>query len=332
MPVPLFVLGVFEVLGVLVLRDTLSLMNIAILGAGGVGGYFGGILARAGNSVTLLARGAHLAAIRERGLEVRTPEGTFRAAVAVTDDPQEIGGGGEIELAVIAVKSYSLPEIVPAARWLAERGSVILPLLNGVEAADRLIAQGVPGDRVLSGLAEISAARIGPGAVERRSTFQRVVVGERAGGLSDRAERIAAAFRDAGAEARASADITVDLWRKLAFITTMSAACGLARSSIGPIRQAPLGSLLIERALREVAAVARARGVALPEEVEEKILAFIASAPDVMRPSFLLDLESGGPTEIDDLNGAVSRFGREAGVGTPVHDVATAALSVVRPG
>jgi 2-dehydropantoate 2-reductase len=304
-------------------------MNIAILGAGGVGGYFGGILARAGNSVTLLARGAHLAAIRERGLEVRMPEGTFMAAVAATDDPQEIG---EVELAVVAVKSYSLPEIVPAVRLLAERGATILPLLNGVEAADRLIEQGVPGDRVLGGLAEISAARLEPGVVERRSAFQRVVAGERAGGMSVRAERIAAAFREAGAEARASADITVDLWGKLAFITTMSAACGLARSSIGPVREAPLGHLLIERALREVVAVARARGVALPADVEPKILSFIESAPGGMRPSFLLDLESGGPTEIDDLSGAVSRFGRLAGVETPVHDVATAALSVARPG
>jgi 2-dehydropantoate 2-reductase len=307
-------------------------MNIAILGAGGVGGYFGGILARAGNSVTLLARGAHLAAVRERGLEVRTPEGTFIAAVAATDDPEKIGGAGDIELAVVAVKSYSLPEIVPAARLLAERGAVILPLLNGVEAADRLIEQGVPGDLVLGGIAEISAARLGPGVVERRSAFYRIVAGERAGGLSARAERIAAAFREAGAEARASADITADLWRKLAFITTMSAACGLARSPIGPVREAPLGNLLIERALREVVAVARARGVALPEDVEEKILGFINSLPDPMRPSFLLDLEAGGPTEIDDLNGAVSRLGRLAGVETPVHDVATAALSVARPG
>ena len=112
----------------------------------------------------------------------------------------------------------------------------------------------------------------------------------------------------------------------------MSAACGLARSPIGPVREAPLGNLLIERALREVVAVARARGVALLEDVESKILSFIESAPGGMRPSFLLDLESGGPTEIDDLSGAVSRFGREAGVETPVHDVATAALSVARSG
>jgi 2-dehydropantoate 2-reductase len=302
-------------------------MNIAILGAGGVGGHFGGTLARAGHRVALLARGAHLETLRERGLEVRTPEGTFTAKVEATCDPETLN---EIELAVVAVKSYSLPEIVPAARLLAERGAVILPLLNGVEAADRLVERGVPDGQVLGGLTEISAARIGPGVVERRSAFQRVVVGERSGGISERAERIASVFREAGAEARVSEDITADLWRKFAFITTMSAACGLARSPIGPVRRAPLGHLLIERALREVVAVARARGVALSEDVESKILGLIDSMPDPMKPSFLLDVESGGPTELDDLSGTVSRLGREAGIETPVHDTVTAALGVVR--
>jgi 2-dehydropantoate 2-reductase len=304
-------------------------MRIAILGAGGVGGYFGGTLARAGHPVTLLARGAHLDAIRERGLEVRTPEGTFTAKVEATDDPETLTG---IELAVVAVKSYSLPDIVPAARLLAERGAVILPLLNGVEAADRLVECGVPGEQVLGGLTEISAARIGPGVVERRSAFQRVVVGERSGGISERAERIASVFRETGAEARASDDITADLWRKFAFITTMSAACGLARSPIGPVRRAPLGPLLIERALHEVVTVARAHGVALSDDVESKILGFINSMPDPMKPSFLLDVESGGPTELDELSGTVSRLGRDAGVETPVHDTVTAALGVVRQG
>lgn len=298
-------------------------MRIAILGAGGVGGYYGGSLARAGHHVAMLARGAHLDALRERGLEVRTPEGTFMAGVEAAGDPEEIGGA---DYAVVAVKNYSLPEIAPAVRLLAEKGAVIVPLLNGVDVAERLIERGVPEDRVLGGLTEISAARIGPGVVERRSSFQRVVVGERSGGASGRAERIVGAFREAGAEARVSEDITADLWRKLTFIAAMSAACGLTRSPVGPIRSKPLGQRLIERAVHEVAAVARARGVAVTEEDEARIRGFIASLPDAMKPSFLLDLEAGGPTEIDDLNGAVSRLGRLAGVETPVHDVATVVL------
>jgi 2-dehydropantoate 2-reductase len=113
-------------------------------------------------------------------------------------------------------------------------------------------------------------------------------------------------------------------------MASMAAACGLARSPVGPVREAPLGPLLIERAVREVAAVARGRGVALAADTEESVLAFIRSLPDPMKPSFMLDLEASGPTEIDDLSGTVSRLGRLAGVATPVHDVATAALSVRR--
>jgi len=302
-------------------------MKIAVVGAGGIGGYFGGSLARAGHQVALVARGPHLEAVRARGLEVRTPEGTFTAAVEATDEPEKLHG---IELAIVAVKTYSLPEIAPAVRGLAERGALVVPLLNGVEAAERLLESGVPDERLLGGLTEISAAKVAPGIVERLSTFQRVVVGERAGGPSDRAERIAAVFREAGAEARVSLDITADLWRKLAFIASVAAACGLARSPIGRVREAPLGRLMIERAVREVTAVARARGVALAADAEAKILTFVESLAPPLKPSLLLDLESGRRTEIEDLSGAVSRLGREAGVETPVHDVATAALGVGR--
>lgn len=297
--------------------------RIAVLGAGGVGAYYGGALARAGHPVAMLARGAHLQALRERGLEVRTPEGSYSVAVEAAADPAELG---DPSLAIVAVKTYSLPEISPAARLLAERGAVVVPLLNGVEAADRLIAGGVPASRVLGGLTEISAVRVGPGIVERRSVFQRVVVGERAGGSSGRAERIAAWFRGAGADAHASTDITADLWRKLAFIASMAAACGLARSPVGRIRDKPLGHLLIERAVDEVLAVGRALGVSVSPEDAPRILGFVDSLAPELKPSLLLDLEAGRPTEIEDLSGAVSRLGRKAGVETPVHDVAMAVL------
>ncbi|HYM59487.1 MAG TPA: 2-dehydropantoate 2-reductase [Thermoanaerobaculia bacterium] len=300
-------------------------MRIAVLGAGGIGCYYGGALARAGHRVALLARGANLDALLARGLEVRTADGNYSVKVEATDDPKRLGAA---DFAIISVKTYSLTEIAPAARLLAEAGATIVPLVNGVEAADRMQQAGIPRERILGGLTQISAARVGPGIVERRSPFQRVVVGELAGGASERAERIASAFRDAGADASVSNDIVADLWRKLAFIAAMATACGLARSPIGPVRDAPLGSLLIERAVREAFTVARARGVALGDDEESKTLRFIESLGAAMKPSFLLDLESGGRTELDDLSGAVSRLGREAGVATPVHDTATAALGV----
>ena len=121
-------------------------------------------------------------------------------------------------------------------------------------------------------------------------------------------------------------DIAAEVWRKFAFIASLAAACGLARSPVGPLRETPLGRLMIERAVCEAVAVARSLGVDLPENEETSILRFVDSVPAGMKPSFLLDLEAGGPTEIDDLSGAVSRIGRQVGVQTPVHDTATAAL------
>lgn len=304
-------------------------MRIAVLGAGGVGGCFGGALARAGHAVALLARGPHLDAIRARGLEVRAPGENFTVAVEAEDDAGKLG---VCDFAVVAVKTYSLAEVVPAARLLAEKGAAILPLLNGVEAADRLVAGGVPGNQVLGGLAHISAVKVGAGVVERKSPFQRVALGERSGGPTERARRIVAAFQEAGAEARLSEDIEADLWRKLAFIASMAAACGLARSSVGPVRDALYGRLLFERAVREVLAVARARGIRVADDDASPILALVDSLGAALKPSFLVDLESGRATELDDLNGAVSRLGREAGVETPVHDTATAAFSAATAG
>jgi len=302
-------------------------MRIAVLGAGGVGGYYGGTLARAGHAVALLARGAQLDALRARGLEVRTPEERFTVAVQASDDPKTFGG---CDVAIVAVKTYSLMEIAPAARLLAASGAAVLPLLNGVEAVDRLIESGVPESQVLGGLTQVSVLKVGPGVVERKSPFQKVAVGERTGKPSERVQRIVDAFQHSGAEARVSEDILADLWRKFAFIASMAAACGLARLPIGAVRDAPYGKLLLTRAVREVLAVARARGLRLLEDEESRILAFIDGLGGGMKPSFLVDLEAGGPNELDDLSGAVSRLGRQAGVETPVHDTATAALSAAR--
>jgi 2-dehydropantoate 2-reductase len=287
-------------------------MKIAILGAG-----------RAGHEVSLLARDEHLAALRGKGLEVRSAAEAFTVRVSASDVAEDLAGA---ELAIVSVKTYSLDDVAPAARFLAEAGASILPLLNGVEAVDRLLAHGVPTDRVLGGLTEISAARVAPGVVEKYSPFQRVALGELSGAITGRVERIAAALREAGVDVRVSKEITADLWRKLAFIASMASACGLARSPIGPLRETPLGREVLERAVNEVFAVARARGLAVGPEETAKVLRFVDGLGAELKPSLLRDLEAGAKTEIDDLSGAVSRLGRLAGVETPFHDTATVCL------
>lgn len=299
-------------------------MDVAILGTGGIGGYYGGVLARAGHGVRFWARGANLDVLRLRGLEVRTPEETFTVRVTATDAAAELG---QVELALVAVKSYSLPEVAAAARTVALRGATVLPLLNGVDAAEQLTGLGVPREALLGGLTMVSAVRVAPGVVERKSAFQSIVLGELAGGTSPRAQRIVEALRSASVDARETTQVDVELWQKFVFIASVATVCGLARSPIGTVRSAPRGAEFITDAVNEAVAVARARGVRLPVDQALRTIALIQGLVPQMRPSFLADLERGGPTELDALMGAVARMGSELGVPTPVHSAATAALT-----
>jgi 2-dehydropantoate 2-reductase len=299
-------------------------MDIAILGAGGVGGYYGGMLARAGHDVRVWARGTNLDALRRRGLEVRTPEESFTVGVTATDLAE---GLGRVDLAVVAVKSYSLGDVAEAARSVARLGATILPLLNGVDVAEQLVSSGVPREAVLGGLTMISAERVAAGVVQRKSAFATIVLGELSGGTSPRAQRLVAALRGAGVDARETDQVEVDLWQKFVFIASLATVCGLARSAIGAVRSASRGADFIAAAVSEAVSVARARGVGLPEDQPARTLAMIQGLPAQMRPSFLVDLERGGPTELEALMGAVARMGHELGVPTPVHTAATAALS-----
>ncbi|MDQ6769863.1 MAG: 2-dehydropantoate 2-reductase [Gemmatimonadota bacterium] len=299
-------------------------MKVIVLGAGAIGAYYGGQLARTGHDVTLYARGENLAAIRRSGLEIRTPEGITVVQVAATDRADELGAA---DFAILGVKSYSLGSIGPVVRQIAEKGAGILPFLNGVETTDRLMALGVPRGMLLGGVTRISVARVQPGVVERRGAFQSVIVGELDGQTTDRVTRIAGAFRDAGTDARVSNRIDVDLWQKFIFIASIAAVCGLARAPIGALRERPLGRRLLQRAVQEVVDVARARGIPLAADETALVIGAIDTLPPGTKPSFLLDLESGGVTELDVLSGAVSRYADEAGISAPVHDAATAALA-----
>ena len=309
--------------------------RIAVVGAGGIGGYFAGALARAGHQVHLLARGRHLNAIRQQnGLTVREPDGTtFVAPVQATDDPRGLVGAAFV---IVAVKSYSLAEVASTVKALAtgegtddgpRKGAVVVPLLNGVDVVDRLVELGVPRAALLAGIAYISAFRVAPGVVARFSNFRRIVVGEDTGPVSERARQFTAACLKADIEAKASETIRLDLWRKFMFLAPMAAVCGLARRPIGAVRQAPFGPSVIERAVREVADVGRASGVPLSDDDVAHALRALEALPAGTKPSFLADLEQGGQNELDALSGTVARLGLTLRVETPIHATVVAAVS-----
>jgi 2-dehydropantoate 2-reductase len=303
--------------------------RIAVIGMGGIGCYYAAMLARAGHEVFALARGENLRAIRTRGLEVRTPEGNWKQEMDVSDDADHIAESArEGDLAIVATKSYSLAEVAPAVKLLAQRGATILPLLNGVDAAERLIDSGVSAERILGGVTYISAVRSAPGVVERKTPFQRVVVGELSGGMSARAERAATIFREAGVDASATDNVAVALWQKFVLLASIAAVCGVARSAVGGIRRTPAGRRSFERAVNEVVALGRARGIALPENAAAQAISQLEAFSDEARPSLLLDVEAGSRTEVDVLSGAISRMAEAAGVEVPVHDFAAAVLSL----
>lgn len=299
-------------------------MRIAIVGAGGVGGYYGALLARAGHDVVLYARGEHLRAIQQRGLVIKDHDGTFAVTVSATDSLDSLIGA---QWAMVAVKSYSVHEVVDVLKALANSGTAIVPLLNGVSVAENLEAVGVPREQLLGGATVMNAHKTAPGVIEHLSRHERFVVGELDGTLSDRAQSIARAMQSTGVEALATRAIVVELWQKFNMLCAISAACGMARSNLGRIRDTELGRVLLERAVGEIAGVARAMQVPIPATQEADTLGRIGTMSGDIRPSFAVDIERGGPNELDVLSGAVARFGRRTGVPTPVHDTAAAVLA-----
>lgn len=297
-------------------------MQIGIVGAGGIGGFYAGLLSRAGHSVRILARGDHLAAINSRGLEIKTSDGSFVVHPEASADPARLVG---CEHVLVSVKGYSLPEVGPALVAAAKSGAAIVPLLNGVDVADRLVRLGVPKTSIIGGFVRASLERTAPGVIERKSHFDLIVLGELDRAHRERTTSLVAAIAAAGATARESDNILYELWRKFAFIVPMSVACGLARQPMGPVMATERGRALIKGAIHEIVTVSQA---VLTADDEPRTFDELSAIAPPLKPSFLLDLEKGGETELDLLAGAVSRLGKELGVPTPIHDVATAAFEI----
>jgi 2-dehydropantoate 2-reductase len=299
-------------------------MRVAVVGAGGVGGYLATRLAAAGVEVGVIARGAHLEAIRAHGLRLESPLGDAAARPAhATDRPADVG---PVDCVISAVKLYDVAPAAEAMRPLIGPATGVLTLQNGVDGP--ALTAGVLGpEHVLGGVAKIAAHIAAPGLVRHTGIPPRFIFGELDGKPSERTAALARALDRAGVEHAVSGTIVVDIWRKMVLLAPLAGLTSLVRLPIGPIRSTPETRRLLANAVEEAVAVGRAHGVRLPDSAAADATAFLDRLPESNRSSMLDDLESGRRIELPWLSGALVRLGTEHGVPTPTHDLITAALA-----
>src|SRR5512134_236654 len=292
-------------------------MKILIMGTGGVGGYYGGLLVQQGNEVTFIARGAHLYALRHEGLKVKSVHGDFTGSPAdATDDPANVG---PVDLILFCVKTYNTDEAAEAIRPAVGPQTTVVSLQNGIDAAER-IGKVVGQEHVLGGVTWLSSAVEAPGVIRQVSQFRRVALGELGGGRSARVQSIYEVLNQTGITVEISENIQKVLWTKLVFIAAVSSVGSLTRLPMGDYRAIPATRSLLTSLMQEVESVARAQGVNLDADVVENWLKFIDEAAPQIKPSMQVDVEGGRRTELESMIGVVGRKGHERGVPTPIAD------------
>jgi 2-dehydropantoate 2-reductase len=298
-------------------------MRIAVIGAGGVGGGFGAALAKAGSDVTFLARGAHLAAMREHGLRIEGDRGeTLINPVQATDDPAAIG---PVDIVLFCVKLWDIESAGEQIKPLIGPDTGVIPVQNGIDAGDRLVPiLGVA--HVMAGTVSIGATIAKPGVIRQTGTFMSMAFGERDGSTSPRATAFLALCRNAGFDVMLSDKIAVPIWQKFILLTAMSGGTAITRLPIGKLRDDPDVFSLFESVMRETAAVGRAEGVPLPADVVERQTATIKGLPPGGRASMAVDLSHGNRLELPWLAGKVVELGRKHGIPTPANAAIFAAL------
>jgi 2-dehydropantoate 2-reductase len=292
-------------------------MKVGVFGSGGVGAYFGGRLAQAGEEVAFIARGDHLQAIQSRGLRVTSVAGDFLVRPTRADaDPAEIG---RVDVVLVGVKAWQVPDAAKAMRPMVGPETFVVPLQNGVDAPDELAAV-LGRERVLGGLCRIIAFIEQPGHIKHSGAEPYIAFGELNGTESERVEQLRAAFaRATGVSVEVPADIRVAMWNKFLFIAALSGVCAVTRAPIGVVRSLTETRRMLKQALEEIAAVARELGIGLPATAVEETLAFVDGLPPEGTTSMQRDIMGGRPSELASQSGAVVRLAREAGVPVPVH-------------
>jgi len=297
-------------------------MKIAIVGSGGVGGYFGGRLAEVGADVTFLARGAHLDALRTRGLRIISPKGNVHLPrVQVAGTPAEIGS---VDIVFFAVKLYDTDGALAALPPLIGPGAAVIPLQNGVDSVATLI-KAVGREHTAGGTCYVSAVVAEPGVITH-TAMDHLIFGELDRTRSPRLLALLEACRHAGFQSTLSDDITLDIWNKFVRLSVMSGMTAVTRSPLGVIHDDPELWSMLQTAVREAMAVAHAKGIAVPESTVDDAAKAYAALPPQTKSSMLGDLERGRRLELPWLSGAVVRIGRELGVPTPTHSFINAML------
>jgi 2-dehydropantoate 2-reductase len=302
-------------------------MRVAVLGAGGIGGYYGALLARAGHNVAFIARGAHLEAMQRRGLTLRTAEGESTIPVRASTGAASVG---TVDLVLFSVKSYDTETAAQALRPLMARDTAVITFQNGLDN-DEAIAAVVGSEAVLAGAVYIALQLVAPGVILRMGGEGNMVFGELSGSLTERVRRIANAFGQSGIPHEVSTDIRRVLWDKFLFITGIGGVTALARSDIGPLLASVAGRSLLHAACAEVVAVGQAEGGHLQPAAVDAVLAQAATLPASWRSSMARDLEQRRRLEVDALSGAVVRRGIKHGIPTPINRTIVACLSVHEP-
>lgn len=291
-------------------------MRIAIVGAGAVGGYFGGRLAAAGEDVTFIARGETLRALQTHGLRVESVKGGFVVHPAkATDAPGEVL---PVDVVLVAVKAWQVVEAAATMGPLVGSDTVVVPLENGVEAPDQLAAV-LGREHVAGGVCRLVAFQVAPGHVRHAGVEPSVEFGELGGRSSERLARLRLAFERAGVQAAVAPDIAVTIWEKFLFIAAISGLGAVTRAPAGVLRALPETRRMLEQGLAEIVAVAAAHDVRLPGDSAARTMAFIDALPPDATASMQRDIGAGRPSELEAQNGAVVRLGLEKGVATPLH-------------
>jgi 2-dehydropantoate 2-reductase len=298
-------------------------MRYLIYGTGGVGGFFGGKLARGGEDVWFLARGEHLRAMRRKGLWVRSSEGSFRIRSGqFTDDPGKVPAP---DVVLFCVKTYDTEEAAKRLAPILPRATVIISLQNGVEN-EKTIKRLVPQATVYGGVAYIFSTITAPGTITEWGGPRKIVFGPMNGVITQRAREIEDSMIRAGIEVKLTDNITTELWKKLIFIASGGGFMTASRLSLAEILNVPASRDIFYRAMKEAEAVARARGIGIPSGFVERQLKILSANPSTAKTSMYHDLVRGRPLEIEELAGAIVRFGRRHRIVTPINDTIYATL------